>query len=373
MAERFSLKDHLFNKDKVAYLAGLFADADRSFDADGFQAAVMSRMLDLELKDRIFWIAEVLGDHLPRDFMQAVAVIENALPPPLDPTLSDDDFGDFIFAPLGEYVAAHGIEDHRDRALDALERITQRFSMEWPIRPFLNRWPEETLGRMRAWAGHDNYHVRRLVSEGSRPKLPWGTAVKINYREGLALLDLLYADPTRFVTRSVANHLNDVTKKDPALVLDTLARWKVEGRQTPKELEWMTRHALRTLVKQGDPAAMEHLGYPANPPVEVETLTIAPGTVAIGGTAEITIVLRAGADTRVIVDYAMHFRKANGSTAPKVFKVADRALAAGETVTLAKRHRFKGDATTFKLYPGAQSVEVQVNGKRLARAAFELS
>jgi len=172
-ARGFSLKDQLFNRDKIRYLAALFSTADSGFDGADFEARVMARLPDLELKERIVWIAEVLEHLLPQDFNTAAAVIESALPPPLDPTKTDDDFGDFIFAPLAEFVARNGQQD-LDLSLSLLEELTKRFSVEFAIRHFLNAHPAQTMAQMTRWASHKNYHLRRLASEGTRRHCPGG-------------------------------------------------------------------------------------------------------------------------------------------------------------------------------------------------------
>ncbi|MEM9788526.1 MAG: DNA alkylation repair protein, partial [Pseudomonadota bacterium] len=281
MAAGFSLKDHLFNAETVTRLGGHFEDAG-VFEAAPFVADVLADMGPLELKARINLIAEVLVRYLPQDFPAAAEAIISALPPPLDPKLKDDDFGHFIYAPLGVYVERHGLEDHRDLGLDVLEQVTQRFSMEYSIRAFLNRWQDATLERMQDWVRHDHYHVRRLVSEGTRPKLPWGQAITVTAPQTLPLLDKLHADPTRFVTRSVANHLNDITKKDPQLVIARLEEWQKVGQQATKELTWMRKHALRGLIKAGDPDAMLHLGYRPDVAVTLSHFGITPDTLARG-------------------------------------------------------------------------------------------
>ncbi|MGI9369787.1 MAG: hypothetical protein ACR2O2_13205, partial [Ruegeria sp.] len=270
MAQGFSLKDQLFNADKTRYLAGLFRGAEPGFDADAFETQVMGRLPELELKERMAWIAECLQRAVPGDLPQVAPVILRALPPPLDPGKSDDDFGDFIFAPLGDWVVSIGL-DHPELALDVVEELTQRFSMEWAIRPFLNRWPDLVMTRMRDWCLHDSYHVRRLVSEGTRPRLPWGLSVGLDLADPLPLLDVLHGDKTRYVTRSVANHLNDITKKDPDLVLDRLQQWSAGQRQGEDELQWMTSHALRGLVKSGHSGAMQMLGYDPDAKLSVDT------------------------------------------------------------------------------------------------------
>ncbi len=371
MAEKFSLKDDLFNPDTVGRLGQHF-EAAGVFDAAPFVDDVLAGMGPLELKARINWIAQVLARYLPDDFPAAADAIMAAMPPPLDPTLRDDDFGHFIYAPLGVFVEDHGLEGHLNRSLDLLEAITQRFSMEYSIRAFINRWPDETLDRMRDWVSHDHYHVRRLVSEGTRPKLPWGQKIGLDHRQTLPLLDQLYCDPTRFVTRSVANHLNDITKVTPGLVLDRLAIWQKQDEQSEKELLWMRKHALRGLIKAGHAGAMAHLGYQAGVDLTRARISIAPTELVPGDAAEIAVTLATPYDAPLIVDYVIDFVKANGSHAPKVFKLKTFTAKAGKTVTLTKRHLFKDNATTFTLHPGNHRLHLQVNGRVVDTVTFTL-
>ncbi len=367
----FSLKDQLFNADKVACLAGWMGAADPGFPVSAFQARVMARLHEFELKARIDWIATCLQDHLPATFPAAAEVIVRALPPPLDPARVDDDFGDFILAPFGVVTERMGLERHPELSLDLLEALTCRFSMEFSLRAFVNRWPDVVMERLVAWAGHPNYHVRRLVSEGTRPRLPWGKGIDLPAGATLPLLDRLHADRTRYVTRSVANHLNDIARSDPDAAVERLTRWRAAARQDPAEMAWMTRHALRSLIKAGDPRAMEVLGYRADAGVELIAMEVAPQVVAIGEEIEIALTLRAEHDEPVIVDYVVDFAGARGMRR-KVFKMKDMRLPAGSAVSLTKRHRFKGGATTFTLMPGPHAVHLQVNGRRLGTRAFVL-
>ncbi|GHA53592.1 hypothetical protein GCM10008927_19300 [Amylibacter ulvae] len=372
MAEKFSLKDELFNLDRVTYLAELFHASDSEFDRDGFIAAVMERMLDLELMARIGWIAQCLTRFLPDDFANAVDRIEAALPPELDPSKSDDDFGSFIFAPLSEYVVMHGLNDqHFERSMVLLHAITRRFSVEFAMRHFLIRYPERVLAIFDEWARDDNYHVRRLVSESTRPVLPWGKKVALEQTQTIPLLDQLYADRTRFVTRSVANHLNDISKIDPELVVATLHDWRNRGAQDAKEMAWMCKHALRTLIKQGDMNALSLLGYRENPAVTVGGVTV-PKRVKMDDYLEISSTITATQDEPLIVDFIIEFVKANGERKPKVFKLKQFEIKEGQVVELRKRHRLVANATTFKLFTGAHRVHLQVNGRVLASTDFEL-
>ena len=314
---------------------------------------------------RLDWMADCLVPHLATDFPTMADQLEAALPPALDPTLQ------FIHALPGILAVRHGLADHRDRALDLLYAATQRFSMEFYIRPFLNRWPDETLARMAGWAADDNYHVRRLVSEGTRPRLPWARAVTLTSQQTLPLLDRLHADPTRYVTRSVANHLNDIAKKQPGKVIARLNTWQTSGQQDDQELSWMTRHALRTLIKQGDAAALGLLGYRRDVPVTAR-LDLAAKAVRIGETVQMALTLEAPQDLPVIVDYRLKFVRPGGKDTEKVFKLKTTQITAGTPLILQKKHNLKGNATTFTLYPGAHQITVQVNGIDVAQAAFDL-
>ncbi len=370
MTERFSLKDHLFNPEKVAVLGALLQGAIPGFDRTGFEDAVDTALPSLELKERIAHIAAVLTDHLDDDFEKAAHQLRAALPPPLDPNLGDGDFGDFIIAPLGKYVEDRGL-DHYDTSMDLLRDLTMRFSMEASVRPFIDLRPAETLHRFESWARDPNYHVRRLVSESTRPRLPWAPRIGLEVSAPIPLLDVLHADSTRYVTRSVANHLNDISKVDPDLTLGTLARWRKTGEQKPEELAWIERHALRTLIKQGHAHAMSFLGYPPEPQLDA-ALRIARRQIPIGDAIEFTVKLVAEDDTPLIVDYSIDFIRADGRTGRRVFKLKMLEADAGEPVELVKKHPLRRDATTYRLHPGVHRIRVLANGTCVAEGSFEL-
>ena len=210
--ERFSLKDHLFNPQTIGRLAQEFGAGIPSFDGTRFESEALAGFADRELLQRLEWMADCMERQLASDFPTMVDQLEAAMPKMLNPTLSDDDFGHFTHAVPGILAVRHGLEDHRERSLDLLYEATKRFSMEFYIRPFLNRWPDETLARLSLWAQDENYHVRRLVSEGTRPRLPWAKSVTLTQEQTIPFLDALHADIARFVTRSVANHMNDISK-----------------------------------------------------------------------------------------------------------------------------------------------------------------
>lgn len=368
--EGFSLKDHLFNQQKVSYLADLLSRGVPDLDQAAFERSILKEMADLELKQRIRLIARHLADHLDPDFEQAAGQILRSLPPPLDPTKTDDDFGDFIFAPLGEYVSEHG-GDHYETSMALLKELTKRFSMEGPVRAFLESHQSETLALFEDWARDENYHVRRLVAESTRPALPWAPRIDLPISAPLPLLDILHSDPTRYVTRSVANHMNDITKVDPEIVFERIRAWRGLGSQSPNELAWMTEHSLRTLVKKGDPTAMELLGYPSSPDVDA-SVTIATPRVRPGEALEFGVSLTARAEVRLKVDYVIDFVKKSGAKSPKTFKLRKLSLRAGESMVLQKRHPLRANATTYTLYPGTHELTIVANGKPLAGGEFQL-
>lgn len=357
------------------YVAGLFSDANTGFDGKMFVDDVMQKLLKLELKERIIWIAEVLEHHLPKDFEKASRLIIKALPQELDTTKNDDDFGSFIFAPLGEYVVRNGLEKkYLADSFVVLHELTRRFSMEDAMRSFLNEYPQETLSIYKKWVKDNNYHVRRLVSESTRPMLPWSKRITLAPEIPLQFLDVLYADKTRYVTRSVANHLNDIAKKNPVLVIATLTRWKKEGKQDVKELEWMTKHALRTLVKRGDKEALALLGFSHKVHAKIKHFSLSSSSKKIlrGDTLAFSFDIEAYKDEELMIDYSIDFVKKGGHTKPKVFKIKRLSIKKGEVVQVTKKHRLVADATTFTLNAGAHTLTLQINGQKFESINFGL-
>ena len=371
--EKFSLKDELYNLQKVEMIAREIQEVYPSFEGSDFIKEIVEAFPTLELKERIYHIRNMLYKYLPKDYKEAVNVLLEALPPELDNTKTDDDFGDFIYAPYSEYVAMYGCnEKHLDFSLQVLREITKRFSVEFAIRDFINAYPTETLAMLEACAKSDNYHERRLASEGLRGKLPWAKKLTIEYHEPLRHLELLYADKTRYVTRSVANHLNDISKIDAPLVLETLKRWKASNKQEPKEMAFIINHALRTLVKQGDKEALAMLGYEKNPPIELKSVILNTSSVRVGEALEFEVKMSALDDTMLMVDYIIHFCTKRGTLSPKVHKLKKMSLKKGECIVLKKKHPFKANMTTRTLYAGEHVLELQINGTIVHQVHFTL-
>lgn len=367
------LKDQFFNDETVGKIATEIKSVYQGFDREGFETDTLAMFPELELKERLSHISEMLKQYLPKDFKSALEIIQKALPDPLDEHKSDNDFGEFIYAAYGEYIARHGCNDlSLQISLETLREITKRFSVEYAIRDFLNRYPEETLEMLESCSNSMNYHERRLASEGLRPKLPWAKKLTIPYENAISILNNLYMDKTRFVTRSVANHLNDISKIDPDKVIELLKRWRAEEKQECKEMEWISRHALRTLIKRGDSEALEFLGYMKNPDIKLGEMRLESLHIRLGKALIFHVDIEAKSDVNLLIDYVIHFQNRLGKTSRKVFKIKKYQLSRGEVLQVRKEHIFKADMSTRKLYIGEHRVELQINGTIIASKSFEL-
>jgi 3-methyladenine DNA glycosylase AlkC len=329
----------------------------------------------LELKERSAQIQAALLTYLPDDFAMAYQILKGGLGPARRQASEDPEAADALsgiaLMPVADYVAQMGLE-HFDLSMDLLREITMRSTSEFAIRRFLIEAQERTLEALREWAHDPDEHVRRLVSEGTRPRLPWAVRLPAFVEDPspiFSLLEELKDDPSEYVRRSVANNLNDIAKDHPDRVAELAKRW-LEG--ATKDREKLVRHALRTLVKQGHPGALEALGH-GPPAVELQALAVATPTVQFGGALTFQVAFRSESEAsqKLIVDYVIHHRKANGQTTPKVFKWKTLTLDAGETHEAVRHHAIK-PITTRKYYPGTHFVELQINGRTMGRESFEL-
>jgi 3-methyladenine DNA glycosylase AlkC len=357
----------------VRRLAADLARVESAFPAEAFTRQASAGLGKLELLDRAKHIARALAAHLPRDYPAAVDVLLRSLGPEL---ATDELLGvgmaPFFYLPHLLFVAEHGLEDF-DLSMRAQYELTKRCSAEATIRPFIARDPERTFRFLRAWAKDANPHVRRLVSEGTRLRLPWASRVAwldAHPARVLALLELLKDDPTTLVRRSVANNLNDLGKVHRELLLQTCARW-LDG--APPARRELVEHALRSAVKRGDADALHLLGYGARPAIAIEDVRFEPRRVPIGAHVCVSFVLRSKAKTAqaLLVDLAVHFVKANGRTSPKVFKLDRVALPPRGEIALQKRIS-AAVHTTRTPRTGTHAVDVIVNGVSTRIGSFEI-
>lgn len=370
----FSLKDHLFHRENVSKIAQDIKNVYPAFQQQEFIERVVKKFPELELKSRIDWIGQNFEHFLPKDYQEAVKILLAALPDECDPTLGDDDFGNFIYAPFSDFIAKHAeSKKNLHFSLESLRQITTRCSAEDAIRYFINFNAKETLSTMLEWTNDSHYHVRRLGSEGSRPKLPWSQKISISVEETLPILDQLFSDHTRYVTRSVANHLNDISKTNPELVIETLKRWQASQKQHATEMQYITKHALRTLIKLGHPAAFSLLGFDSDAKVNVTKLELKKAQLAIGEPLEFEVGLAAEQNGPLLIDYTMYFpSKTAGKLNKKIYKLTTVQALKDHPLTIIKKHPLRPNMTTRKIYPGTHTLEVQVNGSKLSSTTFEI-
>lgn len=320
--------------------------------------------------ERVALVRDALLADLPADYDGFARILRAAL--------ADSDFTGWMIWPVGEAVAVRALDAGTPEAFDdglaLLAALTPRLTAEAALRPFLDADLERALATVLRWTGDPDEHVRRLASEGTRPRLPWAKrarAVLADPPATIPILDALYRDREEYVRRSVANHLNDVSRAEPELAVAVATRWLAEPDANTVRV---VRHAMRTLIKQGDPAALALHGFAAPADLVVSGLTLDAEVVRIGGELGFAFTLenRDAQPVRLAVDYVVHYRKANGRTAPKVFKLTTKTLAPGETLTVTRRQSFR-PITTRRHHPGEHAIELQINGRRYGPVGFLLA
>lgn len=360
-----------FGPDVPVKIAGMISAVFHRFPAEAFVRDALQGYEALDLMLRGKKIASAMSRHLPDDYMEAAEVLIASLGPKLVKT---EDFGmsSFLYLPYTMFVAEHGI-DHFEMSMRVQYELTQRFTAEFSIRPFLERYPDATLSQLATWAKDASPHVRRLVSEGTRPRLPWASRLRDFQKDPspvLRLLELLKDDPSLYVRRSVANSLNDIGKDHPEVLVETARRWMEDASQ---ERRWLIRHALRSAVKRGEAGALEVMGYGEPARVSIARASINPKRPVIGD--DVTISFEIASTARqaqnILVDLCIHFVKANGKHSLKVFKLKTVELAPEETRQLKKTISL-AEMSTRKHYAGMHKVEVLLNGYGMPLCTFEL-
>ncbi|MCK5041342.1 MAG: hypothetical protein KAR62_03575 [Sphingomonadales bacterium] len=348
------------------------------FDEKTFIKDAANNLDALELKERSVQITNCLKTHLPDDFSDACEVMLGALAAENKPEYDqgiwdsgDDGIAGWGIMPMTQYVGFYGL-DHFDVSMNALLEMTKRSSAEFDVRFFLAKYPDATLDILRGWASHPNQHVRRLVSEGSRPRLPWGVRLHgfvADPAPVVELLEMLKDDDEEYVRRSVANNLNDIAKDHPELVAKIAGKWlKGAGKNRTR----LVKHACRTLIKQGHKPTLKALGY-GEPEVSLEKLEILTPKVKFGTGLEFEMNLLSTSDSEqpLIIDYAIHHMKANGKLAPKVFKWKTTSIKPRAEIKAIKKHPMR-HITTRKYYAGEHKLELIVNGVSLGLREFSL-
>lgn len=366
MSENNAFKNYI-NRDAIRTLGKRIAGAHPDFPLDRFVRTGCRNLKSLEFTQRTRHVAESLRNCLPGDIPSALKIIVVSFPEPLPD--SDGMFSQHYWLwPLSDFVRDFAV-DCWDETIQTCYELTKCFTAEFAIRPQLERHPEKTLDVLRQWTTDESQHVRRLCSEGTRPRLPWATRLKLPREKVLPILESLNQDTSKFVQKSVANHLNDLGKDDPAWLLETMKAWsKADDPRT----NWIIRHAHRSLIKLGDKTALSILGYgPAK--LKKVALSVSPAKVDIGETvtAHLQLSPLRRRPQNLLIDWVMHYARPTGRASSKVFKGKEVVLDSGETFELEKSFPMK-PRSTRSLHPGQHRLEVQINGKVVAEASFAL-
>lgn len=350
------------------------------FDAREFVSRIMDdEWENRELKQRCRHITTVLKEFLPTDYKDAIAKILELLDYvkstyPGFSVIDDEKFGLTLEygAILDNYVEQYGLDDY-ETSIRAIEKITQFTSCEFAVHPFIIKYPDEMMKQMLLWSKHEHWGVRRLASEGCRPRLPWAMALpnlKENPAPIIPILENLKNDPSRFVRLSVANNLNDIAKDNPETVIDLVKKWREES----KEVDWIIKHGCRTLLKQGNPEMMELFGFDSViENISIDNFQIPTPKVKVGDSLEFSFKLLNHNDkkVRIRLEYAIYYQKANGTLTKKVHKISEKEYAADSVTQITRRHSFRV-VTTRKLHLGLHQIAVIINGNEFEKYSFEL-
>ncbi|RBQ09922.1 DNA alkylation repair protein [Pedobacter miscanthi] len=321
-----------------------------------------------ELKERMKHTSKVLHNFLPADYAQSIELIKKTISQLRIQGIGEDGLA-FMFLP--DYIETYGI-NHFATSVEALEFVTQFVSCEFAVRPFILKYGNEMILRMQQWSLHESHKVRRLASEGSRPRLPWAMAIPFLKKDPtsiLPILENLKTDPSEYVRRSVANSLNDIAKDHPQVVLDIAKKWSGLGDET----DAIIKHGSRTLLKQGHADILKHYGLD-DKGILLSDFKILTPEIKIGESLEFSfsILNENPAEQKVRLEYAIYYKKQNGQNTKKVYKISERIYPAGASVNVVRKQKFVL-ITTRKFHLGDHQISMIINGAEKEISSFELT
>ena len=359
----------VFNPRVITALADDIKRVWPKFEKTRFLGAILPNLDGLGFIERSNLLRDTLYEFLPREFPKAVKILIDSLGPELNES-GTDAWESFPVMSEAAFVSKYG-KEHFDISMQALYEMTKRFTAEGDLRTFIEVDYERAMKILHKWCADPSPHVRRLVSEGTRPRLPLAGRIKRfqkDPRPVIELLDKLKDDESQYVRRSVANNINDIAKDNPDIVIATLKLWSKDSKP---ETQWIVRHAARSLIKQGHPEAMAIFGFSADPKVNVSKLTIAPKKQKRGGVIEFSFTVRSLADKaqKLVIDFAMNYVKANGKHAPKIFKLRNIDLTPNQEMRISRKVTLE-NTSGRTIYPGRHEIELKINGKSYSRNWF---
>ncbi|MCP4326386.1 MAG: DNA alkylation repair protein [Psychromonas sp.] len=354
------LKD-VYSKSFINSVASHFQKAYSGFEKDQFITTIFdAQWQSRELKSRLTFIAQTLHQFLPKDFKQSSAILTKVAP----------HFGGYEAMFFPAFIELYGLDDYKT-SIECLAFLTRYSSSEFAVRPFIIKFPDQMMAQMVVWANSDNFHIRRLASEGCRSRLPWACSLpkfKKDPTAIIAILEILKDDDEDYVYRSVANNLNDISKDNPELVVKIAQMW-MQGNPS-KNRVWLVKHGCRSLLKSAHPEVLSLFGFSSPEHIKVEDFEL-DKQVKMGENLNFSFILNAN---RVLgkcrLEFVIAFMKKNGKQADKIFKISESDIKVSNK-KITKKFSFKA-ISTRKYYAGAHQLTILVNGVRLASKPFEL-
>jgi len=324
---------------------------------------------NLTLKERVSKIRDILYELLPKNYNEAISILLK--------TSTSTKLEDFDLWPITDYIQFYG-QNHKELSLKSLKELTKLFTSEWAIRPFLINDTQKTLSFLIQCSIDQNKHVRRWASEGSRPRLPWGEQLKSFIKDPsltLPILENLKFDDELYVRKSVANHLNDISKDHPNILFELLNKWKkeVNSEEKKEKLNWIIRHSLRNLIKEGNPTALSFLDVSTKFDIHIESIFFNSDKIYMGKNLEFSFIIssKMKKQQNLVIDYRIHFLRDKGKSSIKVFKLKNISISPSDRITITKKHLFK-EISTRKYYNGDHKIDIQINGKVIKSKTFKI-
>jgi len=320
-----------------------------------------------ELKERMKHTTRVLKNFMPDDYAESVILIKQTVEQLRIAGIGEDGLA-FMFLP--DYLETYGIE-YFEESVKALEFVTQFVSCEFAVRPFVLKYEQQMIDKMLTWSSHPNHKVRRLASEGSRPRLPWAMAIPFLKKDPssiLPILDNLKQDSSEYVRRSVANSLNDIAKDNPFVVIEMAKKWSGLGAET----DAIIKHGSRTLLKQGHTEILKHYGLD-DTGIALNNFNVVTPEIKIGESLAFSFSIKNdnSEDKKVRLEYAIYYKKQNGQNNKKVFKISERIYASGAEINVHRKQKFVL-ITTRKFHLGEHQIALIINGAEKEKFNFEL-
>lgn len=356
-----NLKDE-YNKAFVESLANEITKYDKAFDSNSFIKQIINKDWEKkELKERMRFITEMLNKHLNYKYPKQIDTLKKVV-------VNYSGLKGMLFP---DFVQVYGLDDYKT-SISALKLFTQHSTAEFAIRPFIEKYPKETMAQLFEWTNNENEHLRRLASEGTRPKLPWASPLRKFIKDPspcLPILENLKADSSLYVKKSVANHLNDISKNQPQLVIQLAKKWHRKNTDS----NWIVKHALRTLLKKGDKKALAIFGLDDAKGIDVKNLKLSETEIKISEFIffEFDVINSSNKNRDIRLEYKIDYVKANGSTSGKVFQISEFNLK-GKTKKAFKRKQWFKELTTRKHYAGKHKITLIVNGEEKTSTLLKL-